>query len=174
MKKFSDMEIDEVINVINDSKRLRNMLRKYIAESESVWMGELLRCFDQRAVDYSIGFFDNNYFTVKDSDLFLDGVRKTNKYYLLNPKTEKLLKRCEKLQGTNLFDYWCNQLAEMYYKDKLKSIVDYVEDVYIELYEGSVGEKSREYVECFADNIIGDYLWDEKSKTFYKPYRVSA
>ena len=30
MKKFSDMEIDEVINVINDSKTLRDMLDRYI------------------------------------------------------------------------------------------------------------------------------------------------
>lgn len=174
MKKFSDMGIGEVINVINDSKELRDMLDKYIQETECDWLGDMLRCFDQRAVDYSIGFFDSNYFTVKDSDSFLDGVRKSYKDYGLTTKAEKLLKRCEKLQGTNLFGYWCNQLAEMYYEDELKSMVDYVEDASYELYKGSVGEKSREYVECFVDNIIGDYLWDEGSETFYKPYRVSA
>ena len=32
MKKFSDMEIDEVINVINDNKTLRDMLDRYIQE----------------------------------------------------------------------------------------------------------------------------------------------
>ena len=62
----------------------------------------------------------------------------------------------------------------MYYEDELKSMVDYVEDASFELYQGSVGEKSREYVECFVDNIIGDYLWDEESETFYKPCRISA
>ena len=174
MKKFSDMEIDEVINVINDSKELRDMLDNYIQETESDWLGDLLRCFDPQSIDYSIGFFNSNYFTVKDSDLLLDGVRKSHENYGLTIKAEKLLKQCEKLQGTNLFDYWCNQLAEMYYKDELKSIVDYVEDASYELYRGSVGEKSREYVECFVDNIIGDYLWDKESETFYKPYRVSA
>ena len=66
MKKFSDMEIDEVINVINGSKKLRNMLDKYIQETESDWLGELLECFDRQAVDYSICFFDSNYFTVKE------------------------------------------------------------------------------------------------------------
>lgn len=34
MKKFSDMEIDEVINVIDDSKELRDMLDQYIQETE--------------------------------------------------------------------------------------------------------------------------------------------
>lgn len=174
MKKFSDMEIDEVINVINDSKTLRDMLDRYIQETEGDWLGDLLRCFDQQAIDCSIGFFNSNYFTVKDSGLFLDGVRESYKNYGLTTKAEKLLKRCEKLQGTNLFGYWCNQLAEMYYKDELKSMVDYVEDASFELYKGFVGEKSREYVECFVDNIIGDYLWDEESETFYKPYRISA
>ena len=174
MKKFSDMKINDVINVINDSKELRNMLDEYIQETEIDWLGELLRCFDRRAIDYSIGFFDSNYFTVKDSDLFLDGVRKSHENYGLTIKAEKLLKRCEKLQGTNLFDYWCDQLAEMYYKDELKSMVDYVEDASFELYQGTVGEKSREYVDCFVDNIIGDYLCDEESGTFYKPCRISA
>ena len=174
MKKFSGMEIDDVINVINDSETLRDMLDRYIQETESDWLGDLLRCFDPQAVDYSIGFFDSNYFTVKDSDLFLDGVRKSHENYGLTTKAEKLLKRCEKLQGANLFDYWCDQLAEMYYNDELKSMVDYVEDASYELYRGSVGEKSREYVDCFVDNIIGDYLWDDESETFYKPCRVSA
>ena len=174
MKKFSDMRIDEVINVINGSKKLLNMLDKYIQETESDWLGELLECFDKRAIDYSIGFFSNNYFTVKDSDLFLDGVRESYENYGLTTKAEKLLKRCEKLQGTNLFDYWCDQLAEMYYEDELKSMVDYVENASYELYQGSVGEKSREYVECFVDNIIGDYLCDEESGTFYKSHRISA
>ena len=174
MKKFSDMEIDEVIDVINDSEELRDMLDQYIQKTESDWLGELLVCFDQRAIDYSIGFFNSNYFTVKDSDLFLDGVRKYHENYGLTTKAEKLLKRCEKLQGTNLFDYWCNQLAEMYYKDELKSMVDYVEDASFELYQGFVGKKSREYVDCFVDNIIGDYLCDEESGTFYKPCRISA
>lgn len=174
MKKFSDMEIDEVIDVINDSEDLRDMLDRYIQETESDWLGELLRCFDQRAIDYSIGFFNSNYFTVKDSDLFLDGVRKSHENYGLTTKAEKLLKRCEKLHGANLFGYWCNRLAEMYYKDELKSMVDYVEDASYELYQGFVGEKSREYVECFVDNIIGDYLCDEESGTFYEQYKISA
>lgn len=168
------MEIDDVINVINNSKKLRDMLDKYIQETEFEWFGDLLICFDQRAIDYSIGFFNNNHFTVKDSDLFLDGVRKSHENYGLTTKAEKLLKRCEKLQGTNLFGYWCNQLAEMYYKDEIKSIVNYVRKASYELFHGTVGEKSGEYVECFVDNIIGDYLWDEESETFYKPYRVSA
>lgn len=174
MKKFSDMEIDEVINVINASKTLRDMLDIYIQETESDWLGELLSCFNRQTVDYSIGFFNSNYFTVKDSDLFLDCVRKSHEKYGLTTKAEKLLKRCEKLQGTNLFDYWCDQLAEMYYEDELKSMVDYVEDASFELYQGTVCKKSREYVECFVDNIIGDYLWDEESGTFYKSHRISA
>ena len=174
MKKFSDMEIDEVINVINDSETLRDMLDRYIQETESDWLGDLLRCFDPQAVDYSIGFFNSNYFTVKDSDLFLDGVRKSHEKYGLTTKAEKLLKRCEKLQGTNLFDYWCEKLAEQYYKDELKSMVDYVEDAAYELYKGSVGEKSMNYVECFIDNVIGNYLWDEECETFYKPCKVLA
>ena len=56
MKKFSDMGIDEVINVINNSKTLRNMLDIYIQETESDWLGELLSCFNRQTVDYSIGF----------------------------------------------------------------------------------------------------------------------
>ena len=174
MKKFSDMEIDEVINVINDSKELRDMLDQYIQKTEDDWLYDLLRCFDRGAVHYSIGFFDRNYFTVKDNDLFLEGVRKSHDDYGLTVKGEKLLNRCEKLQGTNLFGYWCEKLAEQYYKDELKSMVDYVEDASYELYCGSVGEKSRKYVECFVDNVIGDYLYDEESKTYYKPYKISA
>lgn len=34
MKKFSDMEIDEVIDVINGNKELHDMLDQYIQETE--------------------------------------------------------------------------------------------------------------------------------------------
>lgn len=162
MKKFNEMEIEEVISIINDSKELRDMLDQYIQETEMDWLDDLLRSFDRGAVDYSIGFFDQNYFIVKDNDLFLEGVCKSHDNYGLTVKGEKLLNRCEKLQGTNLFGYWCEKLAEQYYKDELKSMVDYVEDASYELYKGSVGEKSMEYVEC------------SDSETFYKPCRVSA
>jgi hypothetical protein len=174
MKKFSDMEINEVIDVINDSKELRDMLDQYIQETECDWLGDLLHCFKSGAVDYSIGFFDHNYFTVKDNDLFLEGVCKSHDSYGLTVKGEKLLHLCEKLQGTNLFGYWCGKLAEQYYKDELKSMVDYVEDASYELYCGSVGEKSMNYVDCFVDNVIGNYLYDEECETYYEPHKISA
>lgn len=133
MKKFNEMEIEEVISIINDSKELRDMLDQYIQETEMDWLDDLLRSFDRGAVDYSIGFFDQNYFIVKDNNLFLEGVCKSHDNYGLTVKGEKLLNRCEKLQGTNLFGYWCEKLAEQYYKDELKSMVDYVENASYEL-----------------------------------------
>lgn len=174
MEKFSDMKKDEIIEVINGSKELRNELVDYVQEIESFWLGEKLNCFDKNAVEYEIGLYETSYMWIKDNSLFVEGVRKSCDKFGLNQETEKMLRHCEKLKDSNLFDYWCKKLCRSYYKTELKPIVKGIEDVIYELSCGSVGERAKFYVGDFIDNFLLDYLWDRETKTYYQPCRIPA
>lgn len=174
MKKFSDMTTGEVIDVINQSKELLDMLEEAVQECEMNYISDKLGCFERGSIEYSIGFYNDNYFNVKDNDLFVEGVRETCKHFGLTTDTEKMLNMVEKLRGTNLYDYWCERLAEKYEETELESVVKMVEDIGYDLSCGKVSEYAADYVDIFVMNDIGDYLWDKDTKTFYKPVKVSA
>lgn len=175
MKKFSDMTIDEVINVINQSEELRDMFDQKMRESARDYILDNLACFDGKSVSYSISACELSYFRVKDTYSFFEGVEKARDVFRLVGKTGKLFNRCKKLRGTNLFDYWAKRLCESYYETQFKNITDFIQDACFELHQGSVGEKSKVYVVYFFyGTVIADYLWDEETKTFYKPCEVSA
>lgn len=174
MKKFSDMTTDEVVDVINQSKELRDMLEDAVQECEMDYISDKLGCFEYAGVDYSIGFYDDNYFNVKDNDLFVEGVRKSCNHFGLTTDTEKMLNMVENLRSTNLYDYWCKKLAKKYDETELESVVKMVEEICSDLHYGEVSEYAYDYVDIFVMNDIGDYLWDADTKTIYKPVKISA
>ena len=42
-----------------------------------------------------------------------------------------------------------------------------------ELYQGEVGEKCYDYIECWVYNFE-DWLYDEETETIYDPYKLDA
>ena len=173
MKKFKELTIEQLTEIVNRSKKLRDELDEYIQDCEMCWISEKLAVMKDSLSDWSIGFYNQNYIRVKDYGTFLDCVIDSEKRYGASDKMEKLISQCEKLRGSNLFEYWAKKLKEVYFEDELQSICKYVEDCSYELYQGSVGEKCESYLECFFD-AYDDYLYDESTSTFYKPMKLAA
>lgn len=173
MKRFSELSNEQLTNIVNRSKKLRDELDEYIQDSEMHWISEKLSCVKDSLANWSVGFYNQNFLRVRDYEGFVDGVEKSIKMYGASEKLEKKFHQVQKLLHTNLFAHTAEQLKELWLKEELQSICDYVEDASYELYQGAVGEKCQDYLECFFD-AYRDYLYDEATETFYKPTKLAA
>jgi len=175
MKRFGDMTIEELEGVVNRSKELREKLDNFIQDTESYWLDERLSCVWDSLEKWSVGFYEPSYIKVSDWKGFLEGVKKCEKAFGCSERVRKKIAQCEKLWWCNLFEHHVKILKEMWYEDEIKSTIDYVEAAGLELYDGAVGEKSRNYLEDFFMNYgLEDYLYDEENGIFYKPIKLSA
>lgn len=66
MKKFKELTIEQLTEIVNRSKKLRDELDEYIQDCEMCWISEKLSVLKPSLKDWSIGFFNQNYITVKD------------------------------------------------------------------------------------------------------------
>lgn len=173
MKRFNELTQEQLTQIVNRSKNLREELDSYIQDCEMCWLSEKLACIKSSLSAWSIGFYNQNYIKVRNWSMFVDGVEKSTKSYGCSDKLEKLLLRCNKLRGSNLFEYYARQLKRLFWEEELKTIIDYVEAASYELYQGSVGEKCKSYLECFF-NAYTDYLYDEETNTYYKPTKLAV
>lgn len=173
MKRFSELSNEQLTNIVNRSKKLRDELNEYIQDSEMNWISEKLSCVQDSLANWSVGFYNQNFLRVRDYEGFVDGVEKSIKMYGASEKLEKKFHQVQKLLHTNLFAHTAEQLKELYLQEELQSICDYVEDASYELYQGKVGEKCESYLEFFFYNYE-DYLFDEETQTIYKPTRLEA
>ena len=168
MRALNSLPNDELLKAIYSSEELSEMLDEYIQETEMGWLNDKLDCF-KSCVDCSIGFYNRNYFRVEDYNWFLEGVYKSIRSFGATEKLEKLYYQCEKLRGTNLFEYKINQLAELYFKEELQSIIEHTEDV---SYQISCKDMNLDFdIECFAFNRLeGIYINDEGELLSIKKY----
>ena len=172
MKKFSELTMEQLTKIVNGSKELRDELDQYIQETEMEWLSEKLACVESSLSNWSIGFYNPNFMHVRDYEGFLYGVQKCTENFGCSDKLEKKIKQCEKLLRTNLFEHHAKILAEMWYKDEIQPIIDFVEDASYELYGGEVGKNCKDYLECFFDRY-SDCLYDEETETFYEPHSLA-
>ncbi|MDD6552166.1 MAG: hypothetical protein PUF37_01065 [Prevotellaceae bacterium] len=174
MKKIKDLDDEKIINILDESKSLRELLDNLIQDIEFRYISDKIRCFENDSIDYSIGFFEPSRISVLDDELFLEGVRNSEANYGLSEDCEKLLSYTEKMRGTNLFGFYVKKLCKRYFEDEIQSIINWVEDCSMELYRGYVGEKSGDYIDELRYNAFGEYLWDEENETYYIPTKIPA
>lgn len=150
------------------SQELRGKFDGYIAESEYDYLNDKLSCFKGRAVDLQLGAWSHNYFNVRDHDKFVEGVRQSVSYFGASEKLERLVKQCERLWGTNLYEHMVGKLCNMYYKQELKPIVDWIEKCGMLIYNEDAHEDLLDYVDCFADCCLGDIYLNDRGQMVRK------
>lgn len=173
MKTFSELTNEQLTQIVNRSKKMRDELEEYIQDTEMCWISEKLHVIKSSLSNWSVGFYNQNYLYVKDYADFLDCIKECSAMYGASDRMEKKIAQCEKLRGSNLFGHVCQELRDIFMEDEINSVCKYVEDASFELYCGSVGEKCANYLECFLE-AYNDYLYDEETETFYKPVKLDA
>ncbi len=172
MKKFSELTDEQLVSIVKNSKKMRDEFCEYIQDTEMSWIGDKLDCVRDSLSDYSIGYYDRNYINVRDYESFVDGVAQSSEWYGASDKLEKKLAQCQKLVGTNLFEYHAEQLKELWLKEELQSMCDFVEDICCKISNGDIDSKD-DYFECFIESY-SDYLYDETAQTYYEPKVLDA
>lgn len=175
MIAFKDLSMNEFEQIVNRSKFLRDELDNSIQRWELDYISEKLWCIKPYLSDWNVGFWQPSYIKVRDYYGLFNGIKESVRRYGCSSRVEKKISHCEKLRDSdsNLFMYHCSLLKDMWYKDEIESIIDYVEDCGMELYYGKVGEKSRDSLDLFFDDYI-DYLYDDDRDTIYKPMVLEA
>ena len=173
MKRFKDLTFEELKEIVSRDKKLREKFNDYIQTTEMLWIEDKLSCIEDSLSNWSIGFYSQNFLSVKDYEIFVFGVEKSVQMFGASEKLTKKLSQCLKLLRTNLFEFHAKQLAKLYMEEEIQSTCDYVEDCSQELFYGEIGEKSIGYLDCFMLNY-DDYLYDEETQTYYEPHKVSA
>lgn len=81
-KKLNELNRDELRQVFDKNKTLREIVFDHAAENADFWIEEYMDCFEDGAVSYSLDISGyNNYFSVTDVAKFLNGLEKAQKMY---------------------------------------------------------------------------------------------
>ena len=171
MKKITELGNDEIISVIESSKELMQELDEYILRCELDYVCEKLYCIEKSLSDYSIGYYKPNYIVIGDYYEFLEGVEESIKSFGGTERLESMIKMCNGLKHTNLFEYWCKRLCDLFMKEEIKPILDYAEDCSYKIYLGHIDENVADYLDCFVDCYMEGYIYDDENKVLYKPIK---
>ena len=161
MRALNTLPAAELMPVILKNETLCKMFDDYIQDSEQIYLEDKLSCFNWSGVDYSIGFYNPNYFTMKDAADFLNGVYKSIRSFGSTQNLERLYNLCEKLSGTNLFEYHCRKLCALYYHEEIEPSIKFVEDLSYKLYCRQYSPEMDDFIECFADRLDNIYINDD-------------
>lgn len=163
------MERGEQMAAVFGCRHLREKLDNSIYESETEWISEKLACFPGGSIDYQYGVCCHCYLDVTDPRGFMEGVHEAVKEYGASTRLEKLIRHCDKLRGTNLWEHHVSKVCEVFFEDEIKSVIDYLEDVSYAIYCGDVEKFEKlgagDSYDCFVDNgWLDDYEIDEDGR----------
>lgn len=141
MKKFVNLSIDE--------------------QTENDYISDI--CNMLRGCDYSIGFYNRNYISVRDALEFMESADYIIRSFRGSEDMRRIYSTCEKLWNvnSNLFRHTVDKLAAATL-DYLNSICEYVEGLQYKIDKGNDGDDIRDRVECFAESCLCDaYVTDD-------------
>lgn len=169
MKKFNELSREEFCNVVKNSEELCEELFRLISDTESDFFEEKLSVINKGLSDWSVGSCNNNFLLVGDAFAFLEGVKDSIESYGSSDKLKKAVNHCTKLENTNLFEFQVKKLSELYLKEELQPICDYIDGCYEETHGyREFGELVGDYLDILLDHV-GEYLYDEENKCYYVP-----
>lgn len=174
MKKLYSLSREELMHHIMLSKRLSEKFENYITACEMDWIEQRLALFRKygNAADWSIGAYNRNYLRVKDADAFLYSVEDSIEEFGATSKLMKLAKQCNKLRGSNLFEYQVEKLCNLYFEEELLSITEHIEGCCYDIYCKKETERLFDYLECFADHQIDDIYVNSNNELVRLDYVV--
>jgi hypothetical protein len=167
MKKLTSLTNEQVLELVLASDKLKEKFESYIIDVEFDYLEEKIRCFPQGTIRYSYGVYNNdNYLRIienKEID-FLYGVEKSINDYGGTEKLTTLLKQCEKLRGTNLFNYHIRKLCGMFFQEEIMDTIKHLEDLSYKIYlQDSKNEFLIDWIDAFCESglIDGVYVNNE-------------
>lgn len=153
MKRFSELTTDEFKAIVEGSKSLGEKLYERIHDSEMMVLEEKIELLRKGMDKWSVGVCEPCFFRVSDHGWFLEGVLDSIHNFGCSERLEKLVKQCEKLSETNLFNYYVENLADLYLKEEIMPYIDYLSDCSYEIYCKKIGKNCSDYINLFQEDL---------------------
>lgn len=133
MKRFSELSNEELWQVVIKSAELKELLNTYILTTEQDFnIDDRISIISPALSTYEIGFYYPSYINVKDYDMFVDCIRKCIDNFGCTGRVVNTLSQCEKLRGTNLFEYYAKRLQAEWWEDEIVTSINYAEDTLLQ------------------------------------------
>ncbi len=165
MVELSKIDTKEFLSVVFKHEELRDKLYECIYNSEFNYLNEKLDCFNLSCADWSIDVYNSNYLCVKDSSGFLSCVQDSISKFGCSDYLQKMVDHAERLEGTNLFEYYVKVVGSIYFQEELQTTCDWLEDISFVIYckdvEKFIKNYSLDSVKCLQDSFDGYVLNDE-------------
>ena len=167
--KLNDLSIEKLFEVVSKSLTLRQSFDEYVWECEWDYISDKLEIMKPAISNYEIGVCNRNFIRISNYEDFVSCARDCEESYGLSINCEKKLAQCEKLLGTNLFEYHAKIFAEMWFNEEIQSVVKWCEEVSYKVYSCNHDSDIDDYLSCWAEN--SDYIYDEDDDCVYEPMR---
>jgi hypothetical protein len=169
MKKLNELSKEELLKVYEINEKLQHeVIEDYQEDTIDFTVGEMLDYLRKSLNNWSIGFYQNNYITISDNKLFLEGVLKATKNNGLLDETEKetillinkIIEKIDIFEGmdwdNNNYDKleaWIEEKVELIRCKVLKEFntlttidYNYMEEYFIEVYVEERMDKDDYYI----------------------------
>lgn len=166
---LKELSVEKLFQVVSKSQTLRQSFDDYVWECEWDYISDKLAVMESAISNYEIGICNHNYIRVSDYDAFVDCARECDKIFGLSTKCESKLSQCEKLRGTNLFEYHAKILVSIWFQEEVQDEVEWCEDMSYKTYSGQHDSNLDDYLSNWAENV--DYIYDEDDGCVYTPMR---
>lgn len=164
---LKDLSNEKLFEVVSKNETLIRSFDDYVWDSELDHISEKLDVVRASLSTWEVGLCNYNFMRVKDYEAFVYYARDCEKIYGLSDKCGKYLAQCEKLRGTNLFEYHAKQFAEMWFKEEIQDAVKWVEDFQYNVYCGKRDENTDYFLEMWAE--YDDHIFDEETEEVWEP-----
>lgn len=161
---------EELIKVLNANSKLRAEVLDDAEETEMWYIRDILKCFEDGLLDWSVGFYGTNFIIVKDEEAFLDEVEKANDMYgVLDMDVVELLK--ERVDISTLEDdeeiEAAREKNEAIAKEAEENLLKFFNNITEAIYEDTYIEDY--FVESYIYVIdVEDFEYDEETYELFK------
>lgn len=157
MRTLNDLSVKELEKVLDKNSELKKQVFDDMFDTAHFWNMEYLDSWENKGIDYAMGYSQGAYFHCKDEELFLDGLKKAqHDYCFLADEYNEVIEYAEKLMSRmeNL-DY-----DSKYYDNNYERLADRLTELINELEYECYKRFMEEYESCFNDDYKKDYFVD--------------
>jgi hypothetical protein len=153
MKYLHELNLEELKEVYNKNQNLQEEVFDDMVETAAFWCSEYLACWNNRGINYCIGWDRGTYFKCTDREYFIEGLKSVQRMFgFLADEWNEKIKYIEKLL-TKLDYLYYNSSAENY--DRVEARIDeLIKELEMACYKWLMSE----YEDCFDNENQLDYF----------------
>lgn len=152
MKNITELTIAELTEVYNKNQKLQEGVFNDMIETAAFWCDEYLACWNNRGINYCIGWERGTYFKCTDREYFIEGLKSVQRMFgFLADEWNKKIEYVEHL---------IDRLDNLVYWDEVNEerLSNRIDELIKELEMACYKRFMSEYEDCFDNENQLDYF----------------